>query len=75
MPWGWQIANMAYFKKISASLGLDRCRMIGSASAPIMKETLEYFECLNIRIDQRYGMSECSGFAIILKVKDRNIKK
>lgn len=61
MPWGWSIANMVLFKKIRANLGLDRCRLVGSAAAPIMRETLEYFACLNIRIDECYGMSECTG--------------
>ncbi|XP_060572293.1 LOW QUALITY PROTEIN: long-chain-fatty-acid--CoA ligase ACSBG2-like [Ruditapes philippinarum] len=61
MPWGWSIANMILFKKIRANLGLDRCRLQGSAAAPIMRETLEYFACLNIRIDECYGMSESSG--------------
>ncbi|XP_053405562.1 long-chain-fatty-acid--CoA ligase ACSBG2-like isoform X2 [Mercenaria mercenaria] len=61
MPWGWGIANMLLFKKVRANLGLDRCRLVGSAAAPIMRETLEYFACLNIRIDECYGMSESSG--------------
>jgi long-chain-fatty-acid--CoA ligase ACSBG len=66
MPWGWSIANMILFKKIRANLGLDRCRLQGSAAAPIMRETLEYFACLNIRIDECYGMSESSGICQFL---------
>lgn len=52
---------MLLFKKIRVNLGLDRCRLVGSAAAPIMRETLEYFACLNIRIDECYGMSESTG--------------
>lgn len=61
LPWGWSLANMLLFKKIKVNLGLDRCRLVGSAAAPIMRETLEYFACLNIRIDECYGMSESTG--------------
>lgn len=61
MPWGWSIANTLVFKKVRVQLGLDRCQMFGSAAAPIMRETLDFFSSLNMRIDECYGMSESTG--------------
>ncbi|WAQ98367.1 ACBG2-like protein, partial [Mya arenaria] len=60
-PWGWSIANILVFRKLKTLLGLDRCKLFGSGAAPIMKDTLEFFSSLNIRIDEVYGMSECTG--------------
>ncbi|XP_052277987.1 long-chain-fatty-acid--CoA ligase ACSBG2-like isoform X2 [Dreissena polymorpha] len=60
-PWGWSLANVLVFKKLRNLLGLDRCRLFGSGAAPIMKETLEFFNSLNICIYEVYGMSECTG--------------
>lgn len=47
--------------KVRQKLGLDECQFAITAAAPIMKETLEYFGQLGIRILEVYGMSESSG--------------
>ena len=52
---------MMVFKKVKKLLGLDRCRIFGSAAAPIMKETLDFFASLDIPLDEVYGMSESTG--------------
>lgn len=61
VPWGFTLANQLVFKKVRAALGLDRCRILFTGSAPISKETLEYFMSLNMPLMELYGMSESSG--------------
>lgn len=61
VPWGFTLANNLVFKKVRATLGLDRCKLCLTGAAPITKETLEYFMSLNIPVMELYGMSESSG--------------
>uniref|UniRef100_A0A3Q3XJA5 long-chain-fatty-acid--CoA ligase n=1 Tax=Mola mola TaxID=94237 RepID=A0A3Q3XJA5_MOLML len=61
VPWGFTMANSLVFKKVSAALGLDRCKICLTGAAPITKDTLEYFMSLNIPVMEIYGMSESSG--------------
>ncbi|XP_077571558.1 long-chain-fatty-acid--CoA ligase ACSBG2-like [Stigmatopora nigra] len=61
VPWGFTLANQLVFKKVRAALGLDRCRILFTGSAPISKESLEYFMSLNMPLLELYGMSESSG--------------
>ncbi|XP_077416310.1 long-chain-fatty-acid--CoA ligase ACSBG2-like isoform X2 [Vanacampus margaritifer] len=61
VPWGFTLANQLVFKKVRAALGLERCRILFTGSAPISKETLEYFMSLNLPLMELYGMSESSG--------------
>jgi len=55
------LAKALVFKKVRAALGLDRCKMIISGAAPIMRETLEFFMSLDLPLMEGYGMSETSG--------------
>lgn len=61
VPWGWWLANTVVFNKVRQALGLDRARLLGTAAAPISKETLDFFLSLNIPIYEIYGMSETTG--------------
>ncbi|XP_047448977.1 long-chain-fatty-acid--CoA ligase ACSBG2-like [Mugil cephalus] len=61
VPWGFTLANNLVFKKVRATLGLDRCKLCLTGAAPITKETLEYFMSLNMPVKELYGMSESSG--------------
>ncbi|XP_054628341.1 long-chain-fatty-acid--CoA ligase ACSBG2-like isoform X2 [Dunckerocampus dactyliophorus] len=61
VPWGFTLANQVVFKKVQAALGLQRCRTLFTGSAPISKETLEFFMSLNMPLMELYGMSESSG--------------
>lgn len=47
--------------QVRKSLGLDRAKMIFTAAAPISRQTLEYFQSLNIPLCEIYGMSEAAG--------------
>ncbi|XP_053337240.1 long-chain-fatty-acid--CoA ligase ACSBG2-like isoform X1 [Clarias gariepinus] len=61
LPWGFTLAKNLVFKRVRASLGLDRCKTCFSGAAPMTKDTLEYFMSLNIPIYELYGMSESTG--------------
>jgi long-chain-fatty-acid--CoA ligase ACSBG len=59
--WGFSAANFLVWSKVRAQLGFDQLRGAYSAAAPISKETLEFFNGLNIPVYEIYGMSESSG--------------
>jgi long-subunit acyl-CoA synthetase (AMP-forming) len=60
-PWSYALANRLVFSKVRARLGLDAARMLCVSSAPIAKETLDFFGSLGMPIMEAYGMSECTG--------------
>ena len=60
-PWSYGLADRVVFSKVRARLGLDRARLIAVSSAPIAKETLDFFQSLGLPIMEAYGMSECTG--------------
>ncbi len=60
-PWSYALANRLVFSKVRARLGLDQARMLCVSSAPIAKETLDFFGSLGMPIMEAYGMSECTG--------------
>ncbi len=49
------------FKSLREKMGLDRCRIMGSAAAPIARSVLEFFLDFDMPIYELYGMSESSG--------------
>ncbi|XP_058801282.1 very long-chain-fatty-acid--CoA ligase bubblegum-like [Phymastichus coffea] len=59
--WGYQLAKRMVFDKIKRSLGLDRCRIIATAAAPLSTDIKKYFLSLDIVIIDAYGLTECSG--------------
>lgn len=61
MPWGYTIAKKLIFSKVLERLGLDQCRVLVNASAPLLDVTDKYFKSLDIRIHDLYGMSEATG--------------
>jgi len=60
-PCGWTLAHFLVLKRVHKALGLDRAKLIFTAAAPISKQTLEYFQSLDIPLLELYGMSETSG--------------
>lgn len=50
LPWGYGICKKLVFDKVIDALGLDQCRIIVNASAPMQKATDMYFKSLDIRI-------------------------
>lgn len=57
----YPLAKALVFKKVRATLGFDRCRIIISGAAPTTRETIEFFMSLDMPIMEGYGMSESSG--------------
>jgi long-chain-fatty-acid--CoA ligase ACSBG len=61
LPWGHALANGLVYANIRRALGLDQCRALISAAAPMLPETLEYFASLHLPVHEAYGMSETCG--------------
>jgi long-subunit acyl-CoA synthetase (AMP-forming) len=55
------VAKKVVFDKVRKALGLDRSRLCITTSAPIGRDTLEFFLALGIPLLEVYGMSECTG--------------
>jgi long-subunit acyl-CoA synthetase (AMP-forming) len=64
-PLMYPLANALVFKKVRATLGLDRSRINVTSAAPISRDTLEFFLSLGVPICEVYGMSECTGPATV----------
>jgi long-subunit acyl-CoA synthetase (AMP-forming) len=60
-PWSYGIADRLVFSKVRARLGFDDIRMLVVSAAPIARETLDFFQSLDLPIMEVYGMSECCG--------------
>jgi len=61
LPWLYPLADKLVYSKVRQRLGFDRCRLFISTTAPIAKDTLEFFMSLGIQVTELYGMSECTG--------------
>jgi long-chain acyl-CoA synthetase len=57
------ILNSIIKRKIKAGLGLDQLRFAVTGAAAISKELLEWFDKLDIRVHEVYGMTENFGIS------------
>jgi long-subunit acyl-CoA synthetase (AMP-forming) len=64
-PLLYPLANRLVFSKVRERLGLDRCRLAITSTAPIPRSTLEFFLSLGIPLLEVWGMSEATGPATI----------
>jgi len=60
-PFGYGLASKLVGGKVKEALGLQNCKVFMTGAAPIAKETLDWFKCMDIFLDEVYGMSECAG--------------
>lgn len=61
MPWGFALAKTLVFDNVRRALGLQDCRILASAAAPLQPATAAYFASLNLPICEVFGMSESTG--------------
>jgi long-chain acyl-CoA synthetase len=63
------------FRKVAASVGLDRCRIMLTGSAPIAPHVMEFLRVVfSARVCEGYGQTECSAAATLTNFNDQATK-
>ncbi|OQS05286.1 Long-chain-fatty-acid--CoA ligase [Thraustotheca clavata] len=63
--------DKSVFDKIKAKLGLDRCGLVLSGSAPLSEDVLYFFQVLlSCPVFEGYGQSECTGASCCTDIND-----
>ncbi|KDO35120.1 hypothetical protein SPRG_01187 [Saprolegnia parasitica CBS 223.65] len=63
--------DKSVFDKIKAKLGLDRCGVVLTGSAPLSDDVLYFFRVLlNCPVFEGYGQSECTGGSCCTDIND-----
>ncbi len=57
------LINTLVSRKLRKGLGLDKCRLSGSGSAPISPSILQWYSRIGINICEGWGMTETSGLS------------
>ena len=57
------LADRFVFKNIRVLLGIDQCRWISTAAAPIAPDLIEWFWAIGKPMYEVYGQTECTGLA------------
>ncbi len=57
------VADFLVLKNIRIFLGIDRCRWLSTAAAPIAPDLIEWFWALGRPMFEVYGQTECTGLA------------
>ena len=58
------IINRFIKRKIKKGLGLDKCRLFGSGSAPIPQPIINWYRTIDIQICEAWGMTENCAYSI-----------
>lgn len=66
----YSVAQALVLKKIRPAMGLDRCRLLVSGSAPLHYDTAMTFLGMGIVIIEGYGPTECSPTITVNRLQD-----
>ncbi len=58
-----RLADFLVLKNIRILLGIDRCRWLSTAAAPIAPDLIDWYWALGKPMYEVYGQTECSGIA------------
>ncbi|CAK4082396.1 unnamed protein product [Aphanomyces euteiches] len=65
------IFDKLVFSKVEQRLGLDRCRFLGTASAPLSNDVMDFFRvAVSCPVYEVYGQSETGGGATATHITD-----
>lgn len=67
------ICDFLVLKNIRILLGIDKCRWLSTAAAPIAPDLIDWFWALGKPMYEVYGQTECTGLATANTVKDNRI--
>lgn len=57
------LADQLVFKNIRRLLGIDKCRWLSTAAAPIAPDLIDWYWCIGRPMYEVYGLTECTGLA------------
>ena len=55
--------NFAVLRNVRRALGIDQCRWLATAAAPIAPDLIEWYWALGRPMYELYGQTECTGLA------------
>ena len=67
------VADVLVFKNIRRMLGIDDCRWLSTAAAPIAPDLIDWYWAIGKPMYEVYGQTECSGLATANLVGDFRI--
>ena len=59
----YAIFNFAVLRNVRRALGIDQCRWLATAAAPIAPDLIEWYWALGRPMYELYGQTECTGIA------------
>ena len=57
------LADWLVFRNVRKLLGIDRCRWLATAAAPVSPDLIEWYWALNRPMYEAYGQTECTALA------------
>ena len=63
LGFGFAIADFLVFKNVRIMLGIDKCRWLSTAAAPIAPDLIDWYWAMGKPMYECYGQTECTGIA------------
>ena len=57
------VADKLVFKNIRRLLGIDKCRWLSTAAAPIAPDLIDWYWAIGKPMYEVYGLTDCTGIA------------